>query len=231
MSTRSIQDTLDRNYSITITYVPNNQSVSFSGYLDTFKDSYKLDWQSESVYGRMDPILFYKNTTRKIDVNINVPADSIDEAQTNFRKLSRLIRFCYPVYEKGQDVKLFAGQEEKAASTPAQVADTIARLKETLPKISGNALLLSSPPLIAVKFSNFISSNSQLNGGKLLGKFDSISFDADKETTYFSVGGNLFPSAFKLSISMDVLHSTALGWTRDERGIVTERTPRFPYKV
>ncbi len=229
MSVTNVKDILDKQFSIQITYLPANETISFSGFFTKFTDSLKQEWTPESVYGRMDPMHFYKGTTRAISIDFDVPAESFDAAQVNFRKLSRLMRFAYPVYEKAKELKLDVGT---ATAGNGSVIDAAVKASlSTAVPAAGNALLLSSPPLIAMKFANFISSGN--SSGKLIGKFQQIQFDADDKSNYFAFNGGLYPSTYKLSLNLDVIHSSPLGWERDENDKVTQRNKkfRFPYGV
>lgn len=231
--TRAIQDQLDKNFSITIQHLPSNSIVSFSGFVDTFSDSYKQKWSSEEVYGRMDPMYFYQNTTRQIKIDFSVPSENALDAEANFKKLSKLMRFSYPTYEAPKTNQTDAPAQAPAAAADAQATEEARQALSSASSktsASGNALLLSTPPLIAINFSNFIS--SPVNSGRLIGKMDSISFDAEQGATYYSVGKNLFPAFFKVKLQFDPIHATPLGWVKS--GANNRTTPRnktFPYGV
>jgi hypothetical protein len=218
MSTRAVQDALDVNFSISITHLPSNETVSFSAYLTKFSDNYSQEWSSESVYGRMDPIYLYKNTKRKMSIAIDIPSEDTAEGELNFRKISKLIKFSYPVYQRSkfnptttQDVTTIIGQ-----STPASI-------------ITGNALLLSTPPILGVKFANLARSNNQ--SGKLICKMDSVSYETDTESGYFSKNGNLYSMIYKLDLNLDIMHTDALGWEKGDNDRIVPRTRNFPYGV
>jgi hypothetical protein len=220
MSTRSVQDALDKNFSLSITYLPTNDIVSFSAYLTKFNDSFQQSWSDEQVYGRMDPIYLYKNTRRKISISMDVPSESEEDAKLNFRKISKLIRFCYPVYEKAKQT------EAQYANTSTDIATSVA--KTSPPSFTGNALLLSTPPLVGVRFANFIRSSGT---GKLVCKLDGVTYDTDTESGYFSSNGNLYTMFYKVDLNLDVIHTEPLGWEKGDDGRITTRTKNFPYGV
>ena len=216
---RDIQDALDQEYSISITYLPNNQTVSFSGYISDLNDTFKQDWTPESVYGRMDPIYAFKNTTRKITCNIDVPSDSDGDAIANFMKLEKLITFNYPVYVKQNTIKLVNNE---------QLAETLKSNNTKL--VGGNAMLISQPPLVAIKFANIISSNNV--GGKLIGKLNGTNYEWDKDATFFANNGRLIPRYFKIKLEFDVMHGSPLGWEQDGANIsIRDKKGKFPYGV
>jgi len=79
-----------------IRHVASGQSVWMSGYgISEFQDTLTTDWNSENVFGRMDPIMSYKGTTRKITLGLvseSLPEDEWKQA------ISRLMKMQYPVY-------------------------------------------------------------------------------------------------------------------------------------
>lgn len=83
---------------IEIQHIPTKQKIQFASFLISFTDSYKVATAPQNVYGRMDPIVNYKNTARTINFSIVVPAASLEEAKVNNDKISSLIKFQYPVY-------------------------------------------------------------------------------------------------------------------------------------
>lgn len=218
MSTRVIQDLLDQDYSLSVTYLPTGKTVSFSGYVSSFKDNFKPEWNSESSYGRMDPVFTYKYTSRNISITIDVPSDSQSEATANFKKLQNLMSFSYPVYEK-EKISNLGESDTEAMLKKGNLGDMMA---------GSNAMLLSRPPLVAVKFANLISSNV---GGKLLGKLGDITYDMDKDLGFYSENGNLIPKYFSLSLEMDVIHTQPLGWEQDGSVVKPRSKNKFPYGV
>ena len=76
----------------------NPLSVKFLAFLTQLNDSYKSEWTSDTVYGRMDPIATFQGTIRTISLGWSVPAYSGEEAKNNLLKMSKLISMCYPVY-------------------------------------------------------------------------------------------------------------------------------------
>ncbi len=73
--------------------------VKFQAFLTDFEDSFASEWNSEDVYGRMDPIQTFKGTTRTISMSWDCVADSHEEAKDNMTKCSQLFKMLYPSYE------------------------------------------------------------------------------------------------------------------------------------
>ena len=95
------------NPALTITHVATGLYVEISNYFFTeFADSIDTKYNSVSTYGRMDPLVNYQGSTRKISLGIKVTPQG--ERATMSRRLihtaiSRLQKMQYPVYEKGQN--------------------------------------------------------------------------------------------------------------------------------
>jgi hypothetical protein len=230
MSTRTVQNELDKNFSIAIRHLSSGDIVSFSAFTTQFKDSYKQTWTPEPVYGRMDPIYFYQNTTRNIQMSFDVPSESLTDAQANFKKLSKLINFGYPTYEKSKEVSQSTSTQAPATSTTEQASkDAQKQISSEKISFTGNALLISSPPLISISFANFVS--SPFNNSSLIGKIDGVSFETNDKTTYHSIGKNLYPTVYSVTLNFDVIHSVPLGWERSGDRTVRRDNKRFPYGV
>lgn len=75
------------------------QTVSFFPYDFDIDDSYKPDWGTYDAFGRMDPIMTYKRTTRDVNLSFNVVAENATTALNNFINLQTLIKCLYPTYQ------------------------------------------------------------------------------------------------------------------------------------
>jgi|GEM_PF-4684339 len=80
-------------------HVPTGREVAFSAYLQGFSETFTSDWRSQSVYGRMDPIVNFRSTTRIFTLGWNVPAHGLKHAEINHAKIDLLLSMLYPRYE------------------------------------------------------------------------------------------------------------------------------------
>jgi len=80
-------------------HLPSAESVAFKAFLTSFSDNYQSEWNSESVYGRMDPIATFKRTGRTIDASFTIPAAGFQEGVENMMRMTALTQFLYPSYE------------------------------------------------------------------------------------------------------------------------------------
>jgi hypothetical protein len=80
--------------------------VKFPAFLTDFSQTFDATWNSEEVFGRMDPIATYQGTKRTMSLGFDVPAGSLEGAKDNLTKCERLISMVYPVYNEnnGNDI-------------------------------------------------------------------------------------------------------------------------------
>lgn len=81
-----------------ITSMATDYIVEFPAFLTDFSQTFDATWNTEDVYGRMDPIATYQGTKRTMSLGFDLPAGSIDEARDNLLNCSVLTKMVYPVY-------------------------------------------------------------------------------------------------------------------------------------
>lgn len=90
-----------KGYFLKFTHLPSGLTLSFKGFITNLQDNFSSNWTSTSVYGRMDDIQTFQNTTRQMSVGFVVPAFDADDARCNLAKVSSLMRKLYPHYSGG----------------------------------------------------------------------------------------------------------------------------------
>ena len=83
---------------ISIKAIHANDEAHFKAFVTAFTDKFTTNYNSEEVYGRMDPVQMYKGTQRVITISFDVPSESQSEAELNQRACAALARMQYPVY-------------------------------------------------------------------------------------------------------------------------------------
>jgi len=94
----NVPNTNDRAF-VKITSLAHNQTIRFFPYDFEFDDSFKPEWGNYDAFGRMDPIMIYKRTTRDVNLSFNVVAEDQQSAADNFTSLQTLIKCLYPSYK------------------------------------------------------------------------------------------------------------------------------------
>lgn len=185
-----------------------NKTWSFPAYVSSFRDSYTPNFESVNVFGRIDPIYTFTHTTRKIDVGMDIVSHHIGEARKNWVEINEMAQGLYATYRK-------MGSED----------------------------IISSPPIFGLRFHNLIREVNTggvmqdfvygvLTGGVAIeplieeGYFYSGNLvqenwdldDPEKAKQYRPFSENyaglfIYPKSFKITLSMDVLHTQFRGNT------------------
>jgi hypothetical protein len=205
---RQVIDLLDScGYQLEFFHIPTGLSVAFSGFITGFIDSYSSDWNSERVFGRMDPIQGFQGTARVITIDWEVPSDNMPHAKLNLEKAMLLFRMLYPVYD--------------------QVAGATGNIS--------SASSMSSSPIFKMKFANLIADASSPRGSAkesgLVGSIAGFKYTPDFESGFYSDGdGFLYPQTIALSADFTVMHTHTLGW-RKGQGADDFKSLHFPYNT
>lgn len=158
--------------------------VQFKGFITEMSDNFQSSWETEEVYGRMDPIGTFKSTKRTITLGWTIPANSVGEAQSNFDAIRTLTSMLYPGYSAGQ--MTVSGESFTTANS------------------------ISKPPLIRLSYANLIQA---ANGEGLLGWVDGFNVQPNLEMGFFIENKNQFPKVYTMSCNFNVLHEHDLGWS------------------
>lgn len=185
-------------------HVASGATAIFKAFLNQYEDSFKSEWNSEKVYGRMDPIHTFQGTERTISLGWDVPSADFDEAEKNFKNASTMYSMLYPAYSPGS---------AKGGHTGG---------------------VITAPPMVKLKFGNLIfDADSEFDGGVkdsgLLGWISDLSFAPDLESGFFDEKPNfLIPQTIKLNCTFHVLHTHKLGWDAQSKSLRKEKG-NFPY--
>ena len=182
--------------------------VKFLAYLESINQTFNSTWNAEQVYGRNDDIATFQGTKRSYNISWTVPAENAEEAEINLKKCGSLVQLLYPQYNTDR-------QSISQANAPKF--------------ISQNALSISKPPLIRLKFANLIV-NSQDNDLGLLGYITNLSWTPNIEAGMFAQNQNLFPKVITISIDYNVLHEHQLGYSTEVAGKDFGGAIGFPFK-
>jgi len=172
-------------YQLKFTGVHCGKSVSFLAFLTSFGQNFTSTWNTEVVYGRADPIATFQGNQRNIDIAWEVPAGTSGEAKENLNRFDGLFQIIYPSYQEGT----FAEGH------------------------SQNALSISKPPLIRIKYANLLQYNASKGQ---LGYITNISWQQKIEMGTFQEGNKIYPKVVSMNVSFVALHEKDLGWSSDK---------------
>ena len=187
-----------------------NTELRFRCWLTKFDDVFTSEWNSESVYGRMDPIETFKGTKRVINIGFDIMASTEKEAAANQRMVAALIRGLYPTYKT---------EPVKAGSW----SDSIG--------------IIQSPPVWKIKLANLIQDSSRsftdsARSQGLTGRIAGITYTPNLDEGVFTghlleEPGRIYPQSVSMDITFHVWHTHDLGYSVSH----TARSGfnRFPY--
>ena len=181
--------------------------VHFKAFLTDLSDDFQSSWNSEEVFGRMDPIGTFSGTKRTISVGWDVPAANLQEAKSNMEALQTLTSMLYPGY----------------SGNPVAV--------DSLPVVTANSI--SKSPLVRIKFANLISSangsGESAKDGGLLGWIDGVNLQPQIDQGFIIQGKTHYPKTYKLSLKLNVLHEHELGFDDNGNYIATNSASKWPF--
>jgi len=174
---------------LTITHVATAHQCNFDSFLlRDFADDISTNYSETTVYGRMDPIKTFQNSTRKIKMGFDVVSKSAALGANSLASVSKLMTFQYPVYEQAD-----------------------------------NALSISRPPLVRVKFANYIRHQDPNRDDGLLCVMEGCSFSPfDKfelgSTAHIHTHSDgkkkqMIPQRISVSLNLVVLHEVPIGFS------------------
>ncbi|MAF26060.1 hypothetical protein CL634_10885 [bacterium] len=192
------------NLRIYFQHIPSGRTVSFKSLITEFSDQFTSDWNSETVYGRMDPIETFQGTRRTISLAWDVVSYSLEDAKKNLRHADELINMLYPTYES---VKGGAGT---IASSP------LLRLKF--------ANLIRQP--------GSLGRSANITKGGLVGRVGGFVYTPNLNEGIFTEGPNnmkLYAQTINLSCEFTVFHTHKLGWRFKEGSRKLSVQKGFPH--
>jgi len=177
----------DAGVSLKITHVASQSFVEFKSFLiRTFRDILTTKYNSQEVYGRMDPISTYQGTTRKISLGFDIDNGGDDfAASVDLAMVSQLMWFQYPVYEQ-------AGNALSISRPPLVRVEFANYIRSG----TGGGLLCA---LQGVSYSPF-------------DKFDLGSSPSVITPTGGSGQAHLLPVRISVDMELVVLHENPVGW-------------------
>jgi hypothetical protein len=72
--------------------------VSFKAFISSYTETFSSDYNSEQVFGRIDPIHTFKQTTRNGTLSFVIPSSTASEAYESLYKVDKLRSMLYPTY-------------------------------------------------------------------------------------------------------------------------------------
>lgn len=207
---------------VSFQHVPSDENVHFKGFITAFNETYNCDWQSETVFGRADPIHMFKNTQRQITLAFNVPAASESEAFENLGRVQRLITFLYPSYVN-------PGNAITISNSPLvrlKVMNILAARPQfgdpTQGKQNSNSEYAAGTFERLVQDgadSSWDADGNSSNSGGLLGIIKNVTVNHNLDNPDHGVfeinKGTILPKMIEVNLTFAAIHEHPLGWSAD----------------
>jgi hypothetical protein len=237
-----VSDKLPNDYANTsnsmlkIMSVPTSLMVEFPAFLTDFSQQFDSTWNTEDVFGRMDPIATYQGTKRTISLGFDIPAASREGARENLKKCQKLVQMVYPVYNTISNSKIlskpplvriqFANLIGKTVKPPdatqivPNVADdnkdntaTTAVTKNADGEVSKSEIDFNERTVVE----GVITQASPNTSVGLLGWISGLSWKPALEMGMFTGKNELLPKVVSISFSFNVLHEKTL--SQDDKSL------------
>lgn len=229
MQTLNISDTPTvNNYAnntnaiLKIKSVVTNNVVNFPAFLTDFSQTFDTKWNTEEVFGRMDPIATYQGTQRTMSLGFDVPAGSLEGAKNNLARCAELVKMVYPIYNnKGilskpplvriRFANLIRGRLliDKEGSATGGGGGAVAG---AIDAIGTGQFEVGNTGEAEVDFEavTIVAAKKTDKYGMLLGWISGLSWKPNLEMGMFTTGEELYPKVISLSFSYNILHEQTL---------------------
>lgn len=200
---RSYVNDAIRGTKLAFWHVASRRGIAFRAMLKNFSENFNPGWSSEKTIGRMDEIANYSNTTRRMNVSFDVPAESENEAVYNMGLLSGLIKMLYPTYDSPDN---FATTLSAPPLMRVKFANLICRPTKNLTESAEFAGLLC-----------YISN---------------LKWTPRNEMGYMNIyPGEMHPRLFEIGFDITIIHEHQLGWEPSTTKELNEEFTFFPHNI
>ena len=196
-------------------------SITFPAYIKSFKDQFSPNWTPTQVFGRPDKIPIFSNTERTITLSLLIPCYDKNDANENLKKLNIFTKNLYPSYNK------------VGIKSDAWFQRAIGQEDDPRPEI------MSSPPLIRIKFANLVLNHADGVSG-LLGYVTAFSSEwgVAQRGVFLrrpaTTAGAILPRALELNFTFTVLHERTPGFDASTKRFIGEGAIMggdYPYRT
>ena len=179
---------------------PQNEII-VPAYLKKIDDTFTPTYTPTNVFGRTDPIFTYKQTTRKLKVDFDLPAYNEYDANEILKKINILIKNLYPGYleNRGQYI----------VNSPPLMRMKFSNLITN--PYNGYRGLLGVPDAVAIAH-NFTEMSPLV-------------------TIVQESAGFVFSRVYTLSLGFSVLHEEIVGWNDGDGSFIANARGEYPYET
>jgi len=193
------------NAILQIASVPTSLQVHFPAFLTDFSQNFDATWNTEDVFGRMDPIATYQGTKRTMSLGFEIPSINREEARKNLAKCGQLVQMVYPVYNN----QILS----KSPLVRIEFANLISSKSSVPEAAEGASQEATNQTPTELEPSENAEGVSKSNG--LLGWISGLSWKPNLDMGMFTGNGELLPKVISISFSFNILHEEILSQNED----------------
>ena len=216
----------EQGYLVEILHIASGKMAVFPSWITDFSDSFTSNWNSETVFGRNDPIGTFQNTSRTISVSLGIPSFSVVEARENMHQLEHLIANLYPSY------RVSTAGVHAMHSSPlvkvkfANLIKNAAKLKNALNVADGGL----SGWISNVNFTPNLESGMHHPSPNMsqtdLGHYNGTHAGGKQ----MNASHTFLPKVIDISFTLNVVHEHHLGWGESQNWLGGQ-SKNFPYGI
>ena len=192
------------NAILQIASVPTSLEVHFPAFLTDFSQNFDATWNTEDVFGRMDPIATYQGTKRTMSLGFEIPSINREEARKNLAKCGQLVQMVYPVYKPIAGAQILS----KSPLVRIEFANLISSKSSVPEAAEGTSQEATTEATTELDSSEDTGGVSKSNG--LLGWITGLSWKPNLDMGMFTGNNELLPKVISISFSFNILHEEVL---------------------
>lgn len=127
---KQVEDRLDAEYMPFYFHdLRTNEIIGFHAFLESLTDAFAADWSEVKGIGRVDPVMIYGSTKRKISMKFIAAATNKEDFDQMWFKINKLITLVYPQWSKGRTLKGGSDYEYTQPFSQIKTASPLVRIR------------------------------------------------------------------------------------------------------
>ena len=215
----------EAGYIIEFFHIASGKAAVFPSWITEFSDTFTSNWNSETIFGRSDPVGNYQGTTRSISVSMKIPSFSVVEARENMHQLEHMIANLYPSYKSYKGTQTMSGSPMLKIKFGNLIKNANKRVNATNASVSGLSgwmTNLSFTPDLESGFHHMSPNMSVQDQNAYNGVYE-------RKKLGYNASHTFLPKVIDISFSFNVVHEHKLGW--ENKSWIAKDTDSFPYGV
>jgi hypothetical protein len=220
--------------------------VALKAFITAYNETFSCDWEMESVYGRIDPIPMFKQTTRNVTLAIAIPSATTSEGYENLAKVDKLRSMLYPTYDTNDNALSITQSPvtrinilSLLSGGPKQIGNNLSPIpKRKYTSFFGDALSFAGNQAGALCIIQNLSITHNIENpsvgvfvsGKRQQAAAGSATGADSESSIRADHSFIIPKLIEVSLDLTVIHEGMMGHIADEE-TSQQNGENFVYRI